>query len=268
MQNMAAFKARESGQIDLYNPDSHIPKFCSKQDRDAAVGRRITAFRTVRHVCGRSVFGLVGYMALLVLVLPICDAAAEGSVIWKPVKHSPTSYSTRLGVTSSNSPAASVGMEVGLQSDAAGGPITLPVSFWGKIVSASSVASKTNSQRELNLNYEPAARTAILHITERIKEIISGDYDFEMRSDFRLAYDYSSVGDITPEMDHAFKLARPVEGTAVGLRISSERGLRRMVPTLTIERRFGSHIRLSGSVAGLTNGKPKAAVHSRYSIRW
>lgn len=267
MQNVAAFKAREFSQIDLYNPDPNIPKFRLTQ-YFAGVGSRSMAARVVGYACSRKVFRLVDYMALLMPVLPLCDAVADGSVIWKPVKHSPTSYSTRVGMTSSNYPAASMGMEIGVQSDTAGGPITSPVSFWGKIVSASSVASESHPQRELNLHYEPAASTAILHIAERIKAIISADYDFEMRSDFRLAYEHSSVGDMTPEFDQALKLARPVEGTAVGLRISSERGLRRMVPTLTFEKRLGSNIRLTGSVVGLTTARPKAAVHGRYSIRW
>lgn len=199
---------------------------------------------------------------------PGTSLSADQSHIWVPAKLSDTSYSTRLGLIAPGNSGASGGFDVGLRSETKGGHVEVPIAFWGRITSASTRFSARRRQENLEVTYQANTGEAIFRLTESIKQILSSSYDLDLHRDVSFSHDGKHRELVWPDINQAFKLSHPASGAALGVHFASDARLSRLKPKLTVEKRLGSHAKLTGVIAGRASAKPYAEIRGEYSISW
>jgi hypothetical protein len=225
-----------------------------------------TAYETRKRglaVITRKIFALGVFSAM---ALPAF--AEEPLLIWAPTKNSDTSYMARMGLRIPGWTAASAGVDMGVTSAVAGGPVDTPVKLWGRVRAEALQTPASRLSRDVDFTLNALTGSAAAQMTYADREILTPDFDLEVSRKYALRYDGVEQSWSGLDMNQALKLSYGDTGSAILVKAGAIDSFKRLGGGIVIEQKLGDQFTVTGEINHAAGGDPAARINARYSFRW
>ncbi|MCO5733946.1 hypothetical protein [Rhizobium sp. SSA_523] len=202
------------------------------------------------------------------LAAPAMALANEGTLIWNPTKASDTSYQARLGSRIPGYAFASAGVDVGLNAPSKGGRIDVPVKLWGRITTEALQTPAYQLRQDVDLHLDALNGHAMVKVSDRDVEILSGDLTLELTRDVSLRYDGAAAAWQGVDVRQSIRWTVPQQGTSLTAQVGLINNFQRLGGGVTLEQKLGPAISVKGQVGQAAGEDVTASISARYTMRW
>jgi hypothetical protein len=194
--------------------------------------------------------------------------ADEKGLIWKPVKNSDQSYTTRIGAKIPTSMPIRAGLEMGLNASKGGDLVDTPVRLWGTVTLLAEQLPGVTLARDVGVLMNAITGSGTVSVTSSQKRIATSELDFEANRNVTVRYDGTSQQWSGMDVSQSLRLTRSQTGTAFVLTGASRDTFNEFSTGVAVEQRLGDHLTLSGTLNQGYEDHFRPGVSARYNIRW
>ncbi|MBP2549640.1 hypothetical protein J2858_002563 [Neorhizobium galegae] len=195
-------------------------------------------------------------------------SAEEPLIIWVPSKTSDTSYAARMGLRIPGWTAASAGLETGVASAVAGGPVDMPVRLWGQVRAEQLTTPALQLNRTLDFTLNALTGSAAAQMSRSEKEILTPDLDLQVSRTYALRYDGGTESWSGLDVNQALKLSYGDTGSAIQVKAGAIDSFKRVGGGVVLEQKIGNRLKITGEMNRAAGGDPAGRVNARYFFRW